>query len=123
MYGDESQQDATQPRIIHEIKLNATSHQQAKPQGLSTTDVLMFLGPVSFIMGWAVLFFMLSKIGRAASDEFLIGIKHLNRVPCRNCQFYSNNVHLKCAVNPSIVMTEQALNCCDYVPHDSKLSQ
>ncbi len=120
MYGNELQQDAASQRIIHEIKPNATPLEQAKQEKISTTDFLMFLGPVSFVMGWAVLFFMLSKIGRAARDEFLINIKHLNRVPCRNCQFYSNNVHLKCAVNPSIVLTEEAFNCTDYVHRDSK---
>lgn len=120
MYGNELQQDATSQRIIQEIKPNATPPEQTRSDELSTTDFLMFLGPVSFIMGWAVLFFMLSKIGRAARDEFLINIKHLNRVPCRNCRFYSNNVHLKCAVNPSIVLTEQALDCSDYVQRDTK---
>lgn len=109
-------QNTAQKKILHEIKL---SDVPPKPQGLNTTDFLMFLGPVSFIMGWAVLFVMLSKIGSAARDEIFTSIKPLHRVPCKNCRFFGNNPYLKCAINPSIVLTEQALDCSDYQPCDS----
>lgn len=109
-------QDTAQKKILHEIKLSDTP---PKPHSFNTTDFLMLLGPVSFIMGWAVLFVMLSKVGRSARDEIFTSIKHLQRVPCRNCRFFGNNPYLKCAINPSIVLTEQALECSDYQPCDS----
>ena len=37
------------------------------------------------------------------------------QIPCRNCKFFSNNPSLKCAVRPTTVLTEQALNCSDYL--------
>jgi hypothetical protein len=35
-------------------------------------------------------------------------------IPCRTCQFFSNNTHLKCAVQPTLVLTEEAKHCPDY---------
>lgn len=35
-------------------------------------------------------------------------------VPCYRCLFFSNNVHLKCAVRPMDVLTKSASHCPDY---------
>jgi hypothetical protein len=43
-------------------------------------------------------------------------------VPFKNCKFYSKNNFLKCAVNPSDVMTEKAVECHEHFPQDQKLS-
>ena len=37
------------------------------------------------------------------------------KLTCENCHFFSKNSFLKCAVNPSIVLTEQAIDCSDYI--------
>jgi hypothetical protein len=37
-----------------------------------------------------------------------------DRLPCRNCQYFNSNYHLKCAVRPTDVLTERALECRDY---------
>ena len=34
--------------------------------------------------------------------------------PCRKCQFFDENNYLNCAVHPSVVLTNQAVNCPDY---------
>lgn len=34
--------------------------------------------------------------------------------PCRKCQFFNENNFLNCAVHPSVVLTNQAVNCSDY---------
>jgi len=36
-------------------------------------------------------------------------------IPCTTCRFFSNNTYLKCAVQPTLVLTEQAKNCPDYL--------
>jgi hypothetical protein len=36
------------------------------------------------------------------------------KIPCYNCQFFNNNPHLKCAIQPSLVLSEEAFNCPDY---------
>lgn len=45
-----------------------------------------------------------------------------NNIPCRKCQFFSNNHYLKCAVNPSIAMTKDAIECRDYCPSEKALT-
>ncbi len=37
-----------------------------------------------------------------------------NLAPCRNCRYFNSNYHLKCAVHPSSVLTEKAMDCRDY---------
>jgi hypothetical protein len=65
-----------------------------------------------FLAVWAIalLVFLESAVryGREA-----VGKKY-SQVPCRNCQFYSNNPHLRCAVHPSLALTKQAIECKDY---------
>lgn len=36
------------------------------------------------------------------------------KFPCRNCQFFNSNYHLKCAVRPTDVLTDNAIDCRDY---------
>lgn len=38
------------------------------------------------------------------------------RVPCKGCQYLSENLYLKCAVNPKDVLTRRAFECRDYSP-------
>lgn len=51
------------------------------------------------------------------SSDFL---SRLNQVPCVNCHFFTTNSYLKCAVNPSTVLTKQAIDCPDYCPCNGK---
>lgn len=39
-----------------------------------------------------------------------------HRLPCKNCRFFHQNFYLKCAIQPSKVLTKDALNCADYEP-------
>ncbi len=38
------------------------------------------------------------------------------RVPCPSCRYFSNSAHLRCAVNPTVTMTREAIHCPDYTP-------
>lgn len=80
-------------------------------------DGALFLIPLGFMMVWAIVVFIFSDIWPLARHKALT-IKHLPEVPCRNCQFFTNNPYLKCAVHPSTALTDQALNCSDYSPQD-----
>ncbi|MCU0549953.1 MAG: hypothetical protein MUC48_11450 [Leptolyngbya sp. Prado105] len=46
-----------------------------------------------------------------------------SHMPCRSCQFFSNNGYLKCAVNPSIALTKSAIDCSDYCPTQKALKK
>ena len=93
---------------------------EVKPDSGLTSDLVIFLLPISFIIGWAGLFLMLSKMRRVALDKIIVNTNPLHKVRCRNCQFFSTDRYLKCAVQPSIVLTKQAENCPDYCPSHAK---
>jgi hypothetical protein len=116
-------QHVAQTQIVREVKLREETVNETKPPQFNTSDLLMLLAPVGFIVGWTILFLMLSKIGIAARDEIFFTIKRFQKVPCRNCQYFTNNPYLKCAVNPGAVLTEEALKCSDYrqTEHVAKL--
>lgn len=33
---------------------------------------------------------------------------------CKSCKYYSTNIDLHCAVNPTAVLTDEAINCTDW---------
>jgi hypothetical protein len=33
---------------------------------------------------------------------------------CHKCRYFTSNSYLKCSLHPSIVLTEDAINCIDY---------
>jgi hypothetical protein len=87
-----------------------------------TPDRIMFWGIVGFIICWTAIFFMLSKRVRYSRKKIAVDDISLHQIPCKKCKFYSNDPHLKCAVNPSIVLKEQAVDCSDYCAKENKLS-
>ncbi|MDZ7992558.1 MAG: hypothetical protein RM022_016670 [Nostoc sp. EfeVER01] len=76
-----------------------------------TSDPSLILAPfILLVMGGTVILHKI-KLSRQTYD-----IKNSNDFPCQNCHFFSKNSYLKCAVNPSLVFTKAAINCCDYQP-------
>jgi hypothetical protein len=94
--------------------------ENVKPLERVSSDFIMLGGFIGFVICWAAIFLMLSKRVRLARKEIAINIKTLEQIPCKNCNFYSNDPHLKCAVNPSAVMTEKAVDCTDYCTRKNK---
>lgn len=47
-------------------------------------------------------------------------VKKLHRIPCYKCDFFTNDYHLKCTVNPSLACSESALGCIDFEPKSPK---
>jgi hypothetical protein len=121
MEADELIKQGTVPETdFHQISLSEVKSNETQHDGISAPEVLVFLGPFCFIISWAVLFFMLSKIGRGATNEILLNMKPLKQVPCKNCRFFCNNAYLKCAVQPSLVLTPKAIDCSDYKARERK---
>ena len=77
------------------------------------TGSTLFLIPILSIMVWAIVIFRLSGAWKVTRER-IGGFKQSELMPCRTCRFFANNHYLKCAVQPSIVLTKQALNCSDY---------
>lgn len=41
-------------------------------------------------------------------------VKKLHRIPCANCEYFTNDYRLKCTVNPIHACTEDAIYCLDF---------
>jgi hypothetical protein len=35
---------------------------------------------------------------------------------CHKCKYLNHNIYIKCALNPALAMTEQAVDCVDFWP-------
>lgn len=76
--------------------------------------------PLSFmVMAGVVLILLRSNLLKSFQNR-LTPIKRLNQVPCLNCKYFKNDPYLKCAVNPCVVLTEEAANCSEYCSKDSQ---
>ncbi len=96
--------------------------EQAQTYESTIPDIAIYLSPVGFIISWIGFFLILQKIREFLDEKMVFPINSLHKVPCKNCRFYSNNHYLKCAVNPSIVLTEKATSCSEYSPSKKNFS-
>lgn len=103
-------------RKLHQITQTEVQQEQVQNNSSNVPDIVVSLTPVGLLISWIVFFLLLQKIRRALDNKMVFTVKSLHKVPCKNCQFYSNNNYLKCAVNPSLVLTEEAKNCSEYSP-------
>lgn len=61
--------------------------------------------------------FMFSKTWATAREDLDDLLAELSsQIPCRRCCFFSNNLYLKCAIQPTIAMTKEAIDCSDFRP-------
>jgi hypothetical protein len=107
---------------LHQVIPSEAKNEQAQTHELTIPDIAISLSPVGFLIGWVVFSLMLRKIQAFLDYKMVFPIKKLHSFPCKNCRFYSNNHYLKCAVNPSSVLTEEAKNCSEYSPNNKKNS-
>jgi hypothetical protein len=63
----------------------------------------------------AIFILMLSDVWKAVRAK-IVTPKRSCDFPCRNCRFFTSNRYLWCTVHPSIVLTQQAIDCADYSP-------
>jgi hypothetical protein len=57
------------------------------------------------LLAWSIWSSIRATIARA---------KLMHRIPCANCQFFTNDHRLKCTVHPHIANTELAIDCRDF---------
>ena len=104
---------------FNQATLSEVQVAQTLQNGRKPSDVVL-LGPsIDFFIGWVILCLMASIILTVARAE-IIALNRLPQLPCRNCQFFSKNPYLKCAVHPYIALTKKANNCSDYLPQKRK---
>jgi hypothetical protein len=71
------------------------------------------LTPICLIVAWSILFLGAWSVFAALRDG-VENVKQLHRIPCADCQFFTNSYYLKCPVHPSMALSEEAINCRDY---------
>jgi hypothetical protein len=104
---------------FNQTTLSEVKVAQAQLDGVNLSNVVLLGASLYFVLGWAILCLMVSIILTGARAE-IFALDRLHQVPCRNCQFFSRNPYLKCAVHPCIALTEKASNCSDYLPQERK---
>ncbi len=76
------------------------------------------LTPVYFVGAWILLLLLGWTLFTAIAD-LINRAKQMHRIPCPNCQYFTNDYRLKCTVQPNLASTEQAVNCPDYRPQNN----
>lgn len=74
-------------------------------------------GIIAFLFFWAGFLVWASKRLKTVSDAQLDSCK--NSLPnhrCTQCRYFAKNHFMNCAVQPSLVLTDDANNCSDYTP-------
>jgi hypothetical protein len=89
---------------------------QVQYHNIQIPDLALSLAPLGFIFVWAIFLLLFHKIRTNTDDKVCVKNKILQKVPCKKCQFFANNHYLKCAVKPDTVLTEEAIDCSEYVP-------
>lgn len=96
-----------------ETKAIAVKSDGAKPNVGIIPDVAMFLIFLAFSTVGIIVFLRFSGFWKIARDRTGT-IKHVERLPCRNCRYFTDSPYLKCAVHPDTALTKLALDCPDY---------
>ena len=122
MYSDQNLKQYTSLREtnLKETTQTETQLHDTQPNGVSVYDLVLTFSAVSLIAIVAAVCLMVSKIRVDVPNPLSFKIKPSDRVPCKNCRYFSGNFYLKCAVHPATVLTKEASNCADYSPVDEK---
>jgi hypothetical protein len=80
-------------------------------------------GIIAFVVFWTGFLLIVSRMMKITRENQIIyATNSYENLPCKNCQFFAaNNHYLKCAVQPSLVLTEEANSCSDYCAKQSNL--
>ncbi|MBE9019691.1 hypothetical protein IQ272_26880 [Chroococcidiopsidales cyanobacterium LEGE 13417] len=61
-----------------------------------------------------------------AARDGISYLKRMHQIPCPDCQFFTGDYQLKCALHPHTALSEEAIGCSDFCPQNhcsSKNSQ
>jgi len=109
-------QELTQSAKLVSKQLSEVKTKQANLPIVSLDNTLILIPLFSITVFGLIVGFKLLKVWKFDSDKMVSFIR-FHQAPCKSCEFFQQNPHLKCAVNPSVVLTQEALNCPDYYPH------
>lgn len=108
--------------VVYQDIQSQAQQAPAKREEFTARDIAISLSPIGFAFSWVIFFIILRKVRTFLDNKMVFTINSSHRVPCKNCQYFSNNHYLKCAVNPCVVLTEEAQNCSEYSPKKGMFS-
>lgn len=100
---------------LNEIQAVQSQNYVNQPKISDIPASSLYIIPTAFFTFWLMYLIFSTDILKFAKHKFSL-IKHLEQVPCKNCRYFTNNPYLRCAVNPSLALTSEAINCSDYCP-------
>ena len=103
---------------LAEVKPNEIN---SATEGILVTEGILLV-PFVALLCWLILSIRTLKALKSVQNKTAIPLDYKNSCPCKKCHFFLNNHYLKCAIHPSIVLTEQASNCPDYCSQKDKIS-
>jgi hypothetical protein len=105
--------------ILARVNLSEANSDKVKVEENTTTDNSLVYGVFTglFFTSTAILVTLLKKCSsRKYKTDYRNSFRTISQIPCKKCQYFSNNPYLKCAIRPLTVMSEEALDCPDYCP-------
>lgn len=66
---------------------------------------------------WTLVFFLIIQKTVRLSKDAVAHLKKIHQIPCADCTFFTGEYHLKCPLNPTIALSEQAIDCQDFEPN------
>lgn len=116
-----TQYEITANRKISSATLAESQQKTNQPSNIGISDIAISLTPVGLVFSWVIFFIILRKVRSIIESKMVFTVKGLHQLPCKNCQFYANNHYLRCAVQPTLVLTEEAKHCPEYSPKKDKI--
>ncbi|MBL1210902.1 hypothetical protein [Geminocystis sp. GBBB08] len=77
-----------------------------------------YFQPIFFLIAWVFLGLLLSTLITSLKDIKKRG-EIMHKIPCSQCQYFTNNYRLKCTLQPLIANTELAIDCSDFRSKES----
>jgi len=104
----------SQAKVTEISPVNSESYVR-KPNVSDASSSSVYIIPLTFFTLWLIYLLLSTDILKFAKHKILM-MKHSEEVPCKSCRYFTNNPYLRCAVNPSVALTSQAVNCSEYCP-------
>lgn len=97
--------------IAENLSIENNDNANLSTNNFTTLDPTLIVAPIILLVMSGIVIFHKLKLYHQAKN-----LKALDYSPCKSCHYFLNSTYLKCAVNPSLVFTKAAVNCCDYQP-------
>lgn len=106
--------------ILAQTEIAPTPVDRAPATGSAIAqEASLILVPICFIAIWAGVVCVIADTWKLNRKEVKT-TRQIAQLPCKKCQYFSNNPYMKCAVNPYVAMTPAANDCSEFRSRNPK---